>query len=388
MKRSSALDRLLEGLFRGQHDYRPTTDTFPDIDPGNVAEQLKLEERGRERSTRGDPKRPNGRLDDIELEIIERIGSDNKHAHQILQQALDAYSHRLATLDFHGRMTAINQIAPDCIAEFHAERATGEDLLHDRRQSLIDHESERDNFRKEHNLARPARTHSNAMAFVKWAFLFLLLAIECILNGTLLAKGSELGPVGGISEAIFFAVLNVGVACGAAIFARLTTHRDRVWKFVGAVVVLLWICFTLLLNLALAHYREVASTFTEGGGHEVINRLRDAPFALNEIQSWVLFAMGVFFAALAFADTLLLLDPYWGYGSQEKRLQKARDRYRDLKADLVDQLKNIYSDFSQKLGEVSQDLSARLGEDYSERRESPNALTDSEACTSALSSGA
>ena len=80
MKRRSALDRLLEGLLRAPHDYRPTTDAFPDLDPKKVALGLRLEARGRERAFQGEPVRAADQLDDVEAEIIEYVESDKKHA--------------------------------------------------------------------------------------------------------------------------------------------------------------------------------------------------------------------------------------------------------------------------------------------------------------------
>ena len=76
----------------------------------------------------------------------------------------------------------------------------------------------------------------------------------------------------------------------------------------------------------------------------------------------MLFGIGVLFSLAAFVDSLLLFDPYFGYGNVEKRLQKSRARYRHLKENLVDDLKDIYSDYSTKLSEISRDLSARLSE--------------------------
>ena len=363
MKRRSSLDRLLEGLLRAPHDYRPTTDTFPDLDTKKVAKELELEARGRKRCFRKEPLRPAGQLDDIENEIIEYVESDKKHSHQILEDQLQSYAHRMASLDFQGRFTAIHQTAPDCIAEFRAELAKGEDALHARRRDLIEHEDERHYFRKKHGLTAPARTHSQAVAFLKWGFLVLLLAVESALNGSFLAEGSEQGLVGGISAAVAFATLNVGGALAAAILgARLLIHRIAFLKIVGALAVTAWLCFTFTLNLALAHYREVAGAFGTEAGREVITRLQEAPLVMNDVQSWVLFGIGILFAVAAFADSLLLFDPYWGYGSLEKRLRKSRARYANLKADLVDDLKDIYSDFSRKLGEIGQDLSKRLGE--------------------------
>ena len=369
MKRGSSLDRLLDGMLRAPHDYRPTTDTFPDLDPKKVAKELKLEERARERSFRKEPLRSNSQLDDIEHEIIEYVESDKKHAHQLLEEHLQSYAHRLASLDFHGRFTAIHQAAPDCVTEFQGDLAKGEDALHERRRDLIEHEKEREIFRKRHGLARPARTHSNAAAFLKWAVLFLLLAIEAGMNGNFLAAGTYQGPVGGITTALGFAALNVGGAFAAAVLgARLLIHRSAFLKMIGGMAFILWIGFTFALNLALAHYREVAKALLdsqallEEPGQQVIARLRDAPFVLNDIESWALFGLGLLFAVAAFVDSLLLFDPYFGYGGVEKRLRKARAMYQNLKAALVDDLKEIYADFSGKLAEIGKDLSRRLGE--------------------------
>ena len=369
MKRVSSLDRLLDGLLGDAHGYRPTTDAYPDLDPKKVARKLKLEERARERSFRKEPLRSAGKLDDIEHEIIECIESDKKHAHQLLEEQLQSYSHRLVSLDFHGRFTAIHQAAPDCVTEFQGDLAKGEDSLHERRRDLVEHEKEREIFRKRHGLARPARTHSNATAFLKWAILFLLLAIEAGMNGNFLAAGSDQGRVGGITTALGFAALNVGCAFAAAVLgARLLVHRNVFLKMIGVVAFIFWLGFTFALNLALAHYREVAKALSdsqallEDPGRQVIARLRDFPFVLNDIESWALFGLGLLFAVAAFVDSLLLFDPYFGYGGIEKRLRKARARYQNLKAALVDDLKEIYSDFSGKLAEIGEDLSKRLGE--------------------------
>lgn len=363
MNQRSSLDRLLDGLFRAPHDYRPTTDTFPDLDPKEVARKLRLEERARELSFRKEHLRPPGQLDQIEHEIIEYVESDKKHAHQLIEEQLQSYSHRQASLDFQGRVTAIHQTAPDCITEFRGELAKGEDALHERRRDLIEHETWRENFRREHGLARPARTHSNAAVSLKWGILVLLLVLESALNGSFLAVGAAQGLVGGASVALAFSFLNVGGAVAAATLgARFLIHRNAFLKILGALAVALWMGVTFALNLALAHFREVAGALVDEPGREVIKRLREAPFLLNDVESWVLFGIGVLFSLAAFVDSLLLFDPYFGYGIVEKRLRKSRARYRHLKENLVDDLNDIHSDYSTKLREIGDDLSARLGE--------------------------
>src|SRR5262249_55174717 len=159
------------------------------------------------------------------------VEQDQRYAQQIIKEQLESYDHRLASLDFPGQVTAIYQTVPDYIAQFRAQLATGEDALDERRRDLEEHQEELAYFRKRHGLARPARTHSNAVVFLKWGFLLLLLTAESFLNGSFLAVGSEQGLVGGVSAALAFAALNVGSAFAAAVLgARLLTHRNAFLK--------------------------------------------------------------------------------------------------------------------------------------------------------------
>lgn len=350
-------------MSRPAHTYKPTTEAFPDLDINKVAKELDLEARAKARADDAKAIAPDAGLDDIETEIVEYADADRKQRYQILEDALQSYAHRIASLDFHGRVTAIHQTVPDCVTALQAELASGADALHRLRRALVEHETELSDFRTRHQLKRPARTHSSARSFLKWGFLFLLLVVECVLNGSFLAKGSALGWVGGITEALAFAALNVGAAFAAATLgARLLIHRFYSLKLIGAVTLLTWVVLVVVLNLSLAHYREVAGTLASDGGREVLNRLREAPLHLAELQSWVLFGIGVLFAIAAFVDSFMLFDPYWGYGGIDRRVQKASDAYRQRKAWLVDELHNIYSEYSDQIRSLGSDLSARLSE--------------------------
>jgi len=363
MKRRSALDRLLDGLFRAPHDYKLSTNVFPDLEPGKIAKEFELEARGKQRAAGGEPPRGPGQLDDIENQIVEHVKSAQRNSHQIMDNDLQSYAQRLGSLHFQERVTAIKTTAPNCIVEYRTEVAKGSNELHEVRRDLLQHEKTWDAFRTEHGITRLALLPSRAVTFLKWGFLVLLLIVEGALNGAFLAKGNQLGLVGGVSEALTFAALNVGAALAAAVLgARLLIHRNYFLKLIGAMAVAAWLCFAVLLNLALAHYREVAGTLASDGGLQVVARIKEAPFALNEIQSWVLLGIGLLFAVAAFVDSLLLFDPYWGYGGIEKRLRQARLRYQHLHADLVNELRAIYEDYSKKLELIGQDLAARLGE--------------------------
>src|SRR6202035_4874294 len=55
----------------------------------------------------------------------------------------------------------------------------------------------------------------------------------------------------------------------------------------------------------------------------VLHRLLTAPYALTDINSWLLFALGFVFSLIAMADGLMFFDPYMGYAGLERRWNEA-----------------------------------------------------------------
>ena len=103
-----------------------------------------------------------------------------------------------------------------------------------------------------------------------------------------------------MGEAFAFAVLNVIVSFGiAAVGVRWINHRNLFAKLVGLLSLVFYVCFALSLNLALAHYREIAGTLSEEAGREVITRILSDPLALADLKSWLFFGLGFTFSAIA-----------------------------------------------------------------------------------------
>lgn len=353
----------MAGLRRAPHDYRPSIEIFPDLNVDKLAAEFRLEEEAKARSG-SKAKQSDDFRDDIETRLVERVESEKKHAHEVLQDEMRTYDERLAALEISGRFSAIERAAPACIAEFKAEVATGRDQLYVLRRHLVENERELEHFRQEHGLRqRIARAHGSGLTFLKWSFLAFLWALESAFNGSFLAKGSEQGLVGGVSEAVGFATLNVGTAVLFAVFgARQLNHRSRWRRIIGAVSIPVWLALTFTLNLALAHYREVAGAMSAEAGQEVMRRLADSPFELHDINSWILFGVGLLFAVFAFIDGLFLVDPYPGYGALQKRVDTARRAYVDHKQALINLLRDISDSYGEQMDELSRDLSLRRSE--------------------------
>jgi hypothetical protein len=359
----SALSRLVNGLKREQHDYRVTLDVFPALNTDKLARDLELAKAGAERGAREEPGSDTQALDDIENTIVERVEAEKNAAHGTLLDEVRTYKERLTGLDFEGRFGTIRQAAPAAVSEFRAEAAQGRDELHGLRRHLADLELEREDFRRRHNLTRAAHWASGGNLTVKIGVLLVLFVFEVFLNGFFLAKGSELGYLGGASAAFTFALLNIGVSFLIAVVGvRELNHRNPVRKAFGFFALICYLALLVAINLSLAHYREVSAEMITDAGREVLLRLKTVPLGLTDFKSWLLFGLGVLCSLIAFADSFLIFDPYPGYASLEKRRAGAHDAYIRRKNDLIERLLAIRDEAIDILEEANRDLSIRRSE--------------------------
>jgi hypothetical protein len=363
LRPKTALSRLVNGLKREQHDYRVSLDVFPVLNIDKLAGDLGLAKTGAERGAREEPASDTLALDDIESAIIERVEAEKNAAHGTMLDEVRTYKERLTGLDFEGRFGTIRQAAPAAVSEFRAEAAQGRDELHGLRRHLRDLELERDEFRRLHKLKRTAHWASGGNLTIKVGILLVLFVFEIFLNGFFLAKGSDLGYLGGAAEAFTFALLNIGVSFLIAVVGvRELNHRNLLRKLFGLFALFFYLFLLIAINLSLAHYREVSAALITDAGREVLLRLRTMPFALVDLKSWLLFGLGILCSLIAFADSFLIFDPYPGYASLEKRRAEAHDAYIRRKNDLIAKLLDIRDDAIEILEEANRDLSIRRSE--------------------------
>jgi len=359
----SALGRLVNGLKREPHDYRSSLEVFPTLNIDKLAADMRLAKFGAERGAKDEPASSTKAYDEVENRIVERVEAERKAAHGTLLDQLNIYTERLTGLDFEGRFGTIRQAAPAAVSEFRAEAAQGRDELHGLRRHLRDLEFERDEFRRRYRLKRTARWASGGNLTLKVGILVALFVFEVFLNGFFLAKGSDLGYLGGAVEAFTFALVNVGVSFLIAVMGvRELNHRNLVRKLFGLIALAAYLALTLTLNLALAHYREAAGSLASDAGHEVLVRLMTMPLAIMDVKSWLFFGLGILCSVIAFADAFLIFDPYPGYGALEKRRNDGHDAYMRRKNDLIAQLLEIRDEAIDVLEEANRDLSIRRSE--------------------------
>ncbi len=361
--RQSGIARLLSLLGQPQHSYRPTTEIFLDLNVNRVADNLNLAVNGGERGAENRPSADAETFDDVEHQVVEFVETHKQDAHSIYLEHLHTYDERLTALNFEERFAIIQQAAPELVGEFRAEAALGRDELFSLRRRLYDSEQERDDFRRRHKLARPARLSSQGKTLLKVGILAVLFVIEVIINGNFLAKSNPQGLLGGAVQAVSFAALNIiaSFLCGL-VPIRLVNRRNFFLKLIGLLSAIAYLAFAIGLNLTLAHLREIPPAVNGDVGQEVMIQLLKTPLVLNDIISWVFFGIGFIFSLVAMTDGLLFTDPYFGYASLEQRCNEARAQYTEGKAELIERLREIRDAASEAMNGAARDLSVRRGE--------------------------
>jgi hypothetical protein len=359
----SAIARLLGLLGQPPHAYRPSTEIFLDLNVNRVADNFNLPTVGAERGAENRPSAEAETLDDIEHQVVELIEAHKQHAHSIYLEHLHTYDERLTALNFEERFAIIQQAAPESVGEFRAEAALGRDELFGLRRRLYDSEQERDDFRKRHRLARPARISSQGETLLKVGILAILFVIEVVINGNFLAKSNLQGLLGGAVQAVSFAALNIIASFLLGLVPiRLINRRNFFFKLIGLLSFIFYLAFAIGLNLTLAHLREIPPTVNGDVGQEVMTQLLKTPLVLNDVISWVFFGIGFIFSLVAMTDGLLFTDPYFGYASLEQRCNEARAQYTEGKAELIERLRDIRDAASEAMNGAARDLSVRRGE--------------------------
>ena len=361
---NSALSKLIETFKTPQHDYKLNTEVFGQFDAEKVAKELNLEKIGAEKGTKNQPSQDSQIPDEIESQIQERIEAAKSTANEAAENEILIYNERISNLDFEGHFSELRQAGPLAISDIQAQIQRGLNEMNTRRRKLLDVEKEFSYFRSANGLEyRTAKLTTSAGTFLRVLIVLIMIVLETYFNGTYLAKGSTQGLIGGIFEAASFAILNIGFSIILTLYLiKQVVRNGLVWKLIGIVGIIAWLGVVLVINLGLAHYREVAATFAEGAGADILVRIVENPFGLIELESWMLFAIGVLFATVTLVDIITFSDIYPGYTKRQMRWDEEQEEYKFEFDSLIQELDDIKEDYNDNLKAIGNALSSRQRE--------------------------
>jgi hypothetical protein len=354
------MQQLVGRLLRTRpHDYAITTATFPQLDLARVAEEMRLEEKGRQRGEANLPPAEGMQLDDVEQAITARIEAETKQAFDLATDQLRIYRERAARLDPAGNAFEVKRAALELVAEFRKETNLGLDTLYQQQRRVRELAHDVHAFRDEARLRRSAHYSPNPNRPL--SFLFALGAIEVALNGFILGDAAELGLAQGAIYAFVIALLNVGLAAFVGWWPmRQLWHRHPAHKLIGLATLVVWLGIAIACNLAVGHYRQLMSASGEEAAlAAAIQHFRADPLGITDFTAWILTGLGMLFATVALKEGLDLDDRYPGYGNVARRHDAALQQFLQTKQNLIEGLTDLKDQGLEALGHAREDVSVR-----------------------------
>jgi vacuolar-type H+-ATPase subunit H len=161
-----------------------------------------------------------------------------------------------------------------------------------------------------------------------WAIVLALVVIESGLNGYFFAKGSEIGYLGGINQALLVSLANIGVSIMVGTYViRNLHHIEGIRRGWGTFGLVLWIGFILIFNLGVAHYRTALGENPETALKDAVTRFLSSPLGVGDFDSWLIFVIGIVAATFALIKGYTDDDRYPGYGDIARRYKRAEASY-------------------------------------------------------------
>ena len=313
----------------------PDIQTFPPLDPEQVARELRLDERAEKAAMAGQPGPDADGPDSAELDVLGKIETCARKASEDYLAQRDVYEGRIqrsaVTPDLQVQIEAA---ASNALVDFKAEVIHDQNTLHTLLRAVASRESEYREFRDRHGLTRLPKHIAKGQKTFALMLLVVFVLLESILNGMFFAEGSEAGIIGGVVQALVLSLLNVGVACLYAVYGLpLLFHRWGGVKLVGTLLTIMFAAWLVGLNLAIGHFRDL---FIVGAGKvemaQLLNHLTGGPLLLGDAKSAILVLLGIALGLLAVIDVAAMRDLYPGYSVIGRVRQHAIEHYAEENA--------------------------------------------------------
>jgi hypothetical protein len=177
-------------------------------------------------------------------------------------------------------------------------------------------------FRQSNKIQREA-IYPESKLF-NWSIIIAICFAEAAANSVLFAKGSDLGLLGGLLQALIVAALN-GIVMGGAMGYLAMRRRnlvDPLKRFSGYALAALILAINFTFNLAVGHYRAELVIGSLNPEKYAFDSLLSNPLGLQDLEAWLLFFVGIAAFCVTSYEFYRLDDKYPGYGDVDRRLKE------------------------------------------------------------------
>ncbi len=281
-------------------------------------------------------------ITNIELEIVRYIERARDHIQRQTQTDLDKMDALIQQTQTSQLDIKMSQLTADferqALIVFNEQNAWLEKLGNTAKRKT----QELERFRQRNRLDRDAIYPSGSGLFLRYALLLMVVVAEGVFNASFFAEGLASGLLGGFAYAATMAAVNVVVMflLGKTLL-RCFFHVSPGLKAIGFVSGVFSLVYTFTLALSVAHLRWAIMNETTNPTQMAWSTLISAPFALNDMMSWVLVLVTLGFGLTALVDDLFVDDLYPGYGAITRREKEAVEEFEEEFAQVRDNLEDI-----------------------------------------------
>lgn len=340
----------------------PSIQSFPPLDVPQVARELRLKEKAQDAAKHGRPPSDAVKPDAVELEVRAEIETRARKATEDYRSQVSLYEARVQrALISHDQRVPIEAAARNVMADFEAHLVVDQNTLARLKSEVQGHQKEFDLFREKNGLWRLPRIVSHEDKRNRVLLLLILVIVETFLNATLFAAGAEGGIIEGAIYPLAFSALNVGAAYLCATFALpYIKHQSTTGKLWGIIGTALWSTWLLVLNLALAHYRDLFVRLSTDATEAVqvrwadwLGQMTGAPITgIEESASVILGFVGLGLGIAALVDAFGIRDSYPEFEEVGRRTANSIDHYVDAQHACIESLRHLRDEAVNDMKEV------------------------------------
>ncbi len=339
----SITNKIKEFGKQNESVFQPSPLTFPQLDADTIKNKLKLKEEAVERGKHNLPLTSTKTFDDIEEQIVTYINDRRNDVSESYYDSNKAFEDRVNRLSSMGSVAKLEGIAGSTEADFKKHTHKSKFDIYKSLSGLKSMERYIDKFKKENKLERPALFKKNF--FLHYSIIAFLIVIETVMNGYFFAKGNEFGLVGGVANAAIPSILNIVIAYFIGNFGfRLLPCVSSKKKLGGITICIVLSLLILVINLSVAHFRSSMVQGIENPTQAAFEALISSPLSLIDIESWLLFIMGCFFAVIATIKIWMSDDYYYDFGRISRIHQERISEYKDEISYAIEVLQAIRDD--------------------------------------------
>ncbi len=298
------------------------------------------------------PKETDAELDSTQDEIIQKIEAVLVQERDNVHKEVEEVEGKLKEIETFMELDLYEIIPNEAKFKINKVKMKLKADLIELKKVEIEKNREKRTFKAKNKLQRDVSYPESKI--LHWAIIFLAIFLESIANSYFFSKGSDLGLLGGVFQALLISGANIGISLFMGVYVLpYKNHIEATKKTASTGTMSIYGFLIALFNLATAHYRSQLEIDPFNALINTIPKLLQSPFGIDNYESWVLFGIGLLFAVFALLKGYTSDDLYPGYGKIDRDCKTAKQEYDDLKNKLRYKINDIIDEhINKKLNEL------------------------------------